>query len=466
MDIYEALKYYYGYDNYRSNQDEIITSLMNGVNTIAILPTGGGKSVCFQIPSLLKEGLCIVITPLISLMSDQVYELQKMNVSATLVNSTMSSDEINNIYNNLDKYKFLYLSPERLENKLFLDKIYNIKLSYIIIDEAHCIETWGSIFRLSYQRIINFINKFDVTIGCFTATSTKYTLNKIINTLDFKEYNLFQSSLSRTNLMFEVIKTKNKLNILKKLLNLKGVKIIYCSTVKCVEELYELLNNDFDITLYHGRLNQELRNKNQNDFIKGKKNIIIATNAFGMGINKSDVRYVIHYQISGSIEDYYQEAGRAGRDNKSSKCIVLFDNYDINIHYYQRDLLKKDNYNSYVKKNNEIKSILKFVNSNYCLEKEMKTYFSEKSENCLKCANCINKNKTIDISKVLLNFNELKNSNISNNNYFLIEEYYYLIKNKYKNYEEFLKRNKYKVKLILEENLEEKLNEVVIDNNH
>lgn len=452
MDIYEALKYYYGYDSYRSNQADIITSLVNKQNTIAILPTGGGKSVCFQIPALLSDGLCIVITPLISLMSDQVYEIQKMNIKAALVNSTMDKTQIDLIYNNLGEYKFLYLSPERLENKLFLEKIKDINISYIIIDEAHCIQTWGSVFRQSYQRILNFTKLFNVPIGCFTATSTKYTLNKIIETLDLKNHNLFQNSLSRKNLMFSIIKTNNKIEELKKYLNVKGVKIIYCSTVKSVEFLYKELKG-YKITKYHGRLNQEERNKNQDDFIKGNIDLIVATNAFGMGINKSNVRYVIHYEISSSIEDYYQEAGRAGRDNKSSRCIILFDKNDFKVHFYQMNLLKDDSIK--VKKLNEIKSLAKYVDSKNCLEKEMKDYFSEKSDKCHKCINCLKKNPYYDVSDILLDFNNIKQKyDISENNYLLLEEYYYLLKNKYKKYEKYLLENKFKVKLIYNKTIE------------
>ncbi|MFI3329213.1 MAG: ATP-dependent DNA helicase RecQ [bacterium] len=463
MNIYEALKHYYGYDSYRSNQADIITSLVNNENTIAILPTGGGKSVCFQIPSLLKEGLCIVITPLISLMSDQVYEIKKMNIKATLVNSTMDKKQIDDIYNNLSEYKFLYLSPERLENKLFLEKVKKIKLSYIIIDEAHCIQTWGSVFRNSYQRISNFTKLFNVPIGCFTATSTKYTLNKIVETLSLNKYNLFQTSLSRNNLMFSIIKTNNKLEVLKKYLNLDGVKIIYCSTVKCVENLYNLLNG-YKVTKYHGRLDQEQRTKNQDDFIKGKIDLIIATNAFGMGINKSNVRYVIHYEVSSSIEDYYQEAGRAGRDNLSSKCIILFDINDFKVHYYQRDLLTDKAVKT--KKTKEIESLKKYINTKECLEVAMKSYFSEKSNKCYKCINCLKSNPLIDVSKILLDFDNIKeNYNISNNNYFLLEEHLNLLKNKYSKYKLFLKENRYKVSLIYNKDLEKQLKKLNLNKN-
>ncbi len=455
MNIYEALKYYYNYDSYRSNQADIITSLLNNNNTIAILPTGGGKSVCFQIPALLTEGLCIVITPLISLMNDQVYEIRKMNIEATLINSTMDKEEIYNIYNNLEKYKFFYLSPERLENKLFLEKIKNVKLSYIIVDEAHCIETWGSVFRKSYQNISEFTKQFNVTIGCFTATSTKYTLSKIVDTLKIDKYNLFQTSLSRKNLMFDIIKTKYKLNVLKKYLKVEGVKIIYCSTVKSVEYLYNELKG-YEVTKYHGRLDQKQRTKNQDDFIKGKINTIIATNAFGMGINKSDVRYVIHYEVSGSIEDYYQEAGRAGRDNKSSKCILLYNNKDLNVHYYQKDLIGDVTVKT--KRNEEIKSLKYYINDKICLEKNIKNYFSEKSNNCGKCCNCLKRNPKIDISKLLLYFEEINtNYDISENNYFLIKDHYYLIKNKYSKFKLFLNENKYFVNLIYDYKLEKYL---------
>ncbi len=445
MNVDEALKYYYNYDSYRSNQRDIVLSLLNQNDTIAILPTGGGKSVCFQIPALLTEGVCIVITPLISLMNDQVYELNNLNVTAISINSTISNSELNNIYNNIEKYKFVYVSPERLENNEFLNYINKIKLSYIIIDEAHCIETWGSSFRTSYQRIYEFIKNRNITIGCFTATSTKYTLNKIISLLNLTKYNLFQTSLSRNNLLFEIIKTNNKLNLLKQMLLLPGVKIIYCSTVKSVEYLYNILNKEFNITMYHGRLNN--RNINQDKFIKGKIDIIIATNAFGMGINKSNVRYVIHYEISSSIEDYYQEAGRAGRDNNSAKCILLFNNNDFKVHYYQRDLLLNEKTRN--KKTLELYSLEKFVNTKTCLEVKMKEYFSEQSNPCFKCSNCLKNNPSIDISKILLDFDNIDlNYKITPNNKFLINEFYYKLTIKYKKYILFLKENKYKIKLI------------------
>jgi len=349
------LKKYWGFDDFKSQQNNIISSILEEKDTLAILPTGGGKSICFQVPGILFNGVTIVISPLLALMEDQVNKLKSKNISASLLSSSMSFREIDVILDNcrFGNTKFLYVSPERLKSKLFIERIKDVNVSLIVIDEAHCISQWGHDFRTSYQEIYKFKkNKPKAPTLALTASATRIVKEDIIKQLDLKNVNCFEDNLSRKNIDYKVIETENKLteinNFIQK--NRDEFGIIYCQTRKSVELVTNYLKvNNFNVSSYHGGINNENRKNILDDWIKNKTQIIVATNAFGMGIDKSDVRFVIHYEIPFNIENYYQETGRAGRDGKNSMAVAYYGKNDLDLMYLK---IKKKYPNK-----NDIKSI-------------------------------------------------------------------------------------------------------------
>ncbi|MGN6532809.1 MAG: RecQ family ATP-dependent DNA helicase [Ginsengibacter sp.] len=335
-DAVKILKKYWGYDSFRPLQQEIIHSVLAGNDTLAIMPTGGGKSICFQVPSMSKEGLCLVISPLIALMKDQVLNLKNKGIPALSIYSGMSFAEVKKTLQNAayGNFKFLYVSPERLETDLFLEYLPIIKINLIAVDEAHCISQWGYDFRPPYLRIAAIREYFpDVPILALTASATVEVQKDICDKLLFKKnQQLFQQSFERPNLSysaFELSSKQNKLlTILKKV---AGAGIVYCKTRKRTKEIAEMLNmNGISADYYHAGLSKEERNKKQEDWINNKTRIIACTNAFGMGIDKPDVRTVVHYDVPDALENYYQEAGRAGRDGKKSYAVLLFNEAELN----------------------------------------------------------------------------------------------------------------------------------------
>ncbi|HUZ61707.1 MAG TPA: ATP-dependent DNA helicase RecQ [Hanamia sp.] len=339
----EILKKYWGYNSFRPLQEEIINSILASKDSVALMPTGGGKSICFQVPSLLNEGLCLVISPLIALMKDQVANLKKKGIPALSIYSGMSFIEVKKTLQNAayGKFKFLYVSPERLETELFLEYLPTIKLNLIAVDEAHCISQWGYDFRPPYLRISAIREYYpDVPILALTASATLEVQKDICEKLQFKKgYQSFHQSFERLNLSysaFELSSKQNKLlTILKKV---QGSGIVYCKTRKRTKEISELLQiNNINADFYHAGLSNETRNKKQEDWINDKTRIIVCTNAFGMGIDKPDVRLVIHYDVPDALENYYQEAGRAGRDGKKSYSVLLYNESELS------DLKKKVN---------------------------------------------------------------------------------------------------------------------------
>lgn len=402
MDKFVILKEVFNYEEFRGNQAEIIDSLIGGVDTIAILPTGGGKSICFQIPALLKDGLTIVITPLISLMQNQVQELKKRRIKAEFITSELEYIEINDIVQKvlLEEIKILYISPERIENETFCNVFKDILVDYVIIDEAHCISIWGNDFRLSYQSIKIFINKLKSrpTIGAFTATANKKVINDIVKILDLKNENIFKSSFDRKNLYYQVVNTKNKMSYITKFL-LKNDKlgIIYTLTRKDAETLYAKLKIlGFKVGIYHGGMETDEKLKNLNYFMNDEINIMVATNAFGMGINKPDIRYVINYSLPLSLEDLSQQQGRCSRDGEEGVCVLLFDSNDISSCEY---FIKKTNStdknikSQLVKeKYKQLKSVIEYATSGKCLRHSILKYFEENSKvNCYNCSKCLKK---------------------------------------------------------------------------
>lgn len=335
-DAVKILKKYWGYDSFRPLQQEIIDSVLSGNDTLAIMPTGGGKSICFQVPSLSKEGICLVISPLIALMKDQVLNLKNKGIPALSIYSGMSFREVEKTLKNAayGNFKFLYVSPERLETELFLEYLPIIKISLIAVDEAHCISQWGYDFRPSYLRIAAIREYFpDVPILALTASATLEVQKDICDKLLFKKnQQSFQQSFERANLSysaFELSSKQNKLlTILKKV---PGTGIVYCKTRKRTKEIAEMLNlNGISADYYHAGLTNEERNKKQEDWINNKTRIIACTNAFGMGIDKPDVKTVVHYDVPDALENYYQEAGRAGRDGKKSYAVLLYNEAELN----------------------------------------------------------------------------------------------------------------------------------------
>ena len=400
MNKFDILKLYFGYDEFRFNQEEIIDSLLDGNDTIAILATGGGKSLCFQIPALIKEGLTIVVTPLISLMQNQVEELKERKISAEYITSEMDNFEILRVVNKVknNEVKLLYISPERLENERYRAILSSLNISYIIVDEAHCISVWGNDFRPSYQRIkelIHSLNKRPI-IGAFTATANRKVIDDIDNILELNDVNIYKSSFDRPNLFYEVYQPKNKMNFLLKYL-LKyslDVILIYTLTKKDAEYIYKKLNDlNFKVGLYHGGLEASIKEECLNKFMTEEYKIIVATNAFGMGINKSNIRHVINYSIPLSMEDLSQQSGRCSRDGKEGRCVLLFSQDDIKVCEYfikQTKSYKKELQQELIKeKYRQLKCVINYATSKKCLHHLMVNYFGGMAKTkCFMCSNC------------------------------------------------------------------------------
>jgi ATP-dependent DNA helicase RecQ len=334
QDIHSILKRYWGYDNFRPLQQEVIESILSGKDTLALMPTGGGKSLCYQVPAMCKEGICLVVSPLIALMKDQVENLRKKGITAFAVYSGMSRKEVENIFKvaGNSNCKFLYVSPERLETKLFKEYLPSFNVKLIAVDEAHCISQWGYDFRPPYLRIASLREELrDIPILALTATATPDVQNDICEKLNFVNHNIFRQSFERPNLSFSVFNVDSRAKkIIEIFSKVPGSGIVYCKSRKRTKEIADLLKlQKITADFYHAGLGQEERSKKQEAWIKNETRVIVCTNAFGMGIDKPDVRTVVHADMPDCLENYYQEAGRAGRDLQKSYAVLLYDESDI-----------------------------------------------------------------------------------------------------------------------------------------
>ncbi|ROW78775.1 DNA helicase RecQ [Enterococcus faecium] len=400
----DLLKQYFGYDEFRPGQKEIIQKVIDQENVLGIMPTGSGKSICYQLPALLLDGLTVVVSPLISLMKDQVDAANQLGIPATFINSSLDGYETARRFQEIDRqqYRLLYIAPERFIMPDFIQAMKRWNVRMIAIDEAHCISQWGHDFRPSYLQMANQLDQLPnrPVIVALTATATVQVAADIKRLLKIPENNHIQTGFERENLRFQVIKDQKKEQYLIEYLKINKNQsgIIYAATRKEVDRLYHLLKKfDFSVGRYHGGLNENERTEMQEAFLYDRLQLIVATNAFGMGINKSNVRFVIHYQIPGSLEAYYQEAGRAGRDGLSSEAILLFSPQDIQVQKFfiqqsQREEEQKQ------KEYEKLKAMTEYVYIESCLQQYILNYFGETSSPCNRCGNCLDDREIVEVT--------------------------------------------------------------------
>lgn len=409
----QALKSLFGYDSFRVGQKSVIDNILAGRDAFAVMPTGAGKSVCYQIPAVLLPGITLVISPLISLMQDQVQALNEAGVPAAFINSALSEKDYNETIRNAREglYKIIYIAPERLVTEGFLALAKSIPVSMVTVDEAHCISQWGQDFRPSYMKIVEFVKTLEKRpiISAFTATATEAVREDIVCTLGLQDPFTLVNGFDRENLFFQVDKPKNKEQyILKYISKHSGDSgIIYCATRKNVDKIYELLrSNGISVGKYHAGMDAGQRKKMQDDFVFDYTSIVVATNAFGMGIDKSNVRFVIHYNMPQSMENYYQEAGRAGRDGLDAKCILLFSPQDIVInrflldHKEMQDLDPADRDMVRERDTERLQVMERYCYTTECLRSYILKYFGESPEKpCQDCGNCLREFETLDMTE-------------------------------------------------------------------
>ena len=409
----QALKILFGYDSFRAGQKSVIDSILAGRDAFAVMPTGAGKSVCYQIPAVLLPGITLVVSPLISLMQDQVKALNEAGVPAAFINSSLSEKDYNETIRRARQgiYKIIYIAPERLVTEGFLALAKSVPISMVTVDEAHCISQWGQDFRPSYMKIVEFVKTLEKRpiISAFTATATENVREDIVCTLGLQNPFTLVNGFDRENLFFQVDKPKNKEQyILKYISEHSGDSgIIYCATRKNVDNIYELLKGKgVSVGKYHAGMSAEERKKMQDDFVFDYTSIVVATNAFGMGIDKSNVRFVIHYNMPQSMENYYQEAGRAGRDGLDAKCILLFSPQDIVInrflldHKEMQDLDPADRETVRERDVRRLQVMERYCYTTECLRNYILKYFGENPEKpCQDCGNCLREFETLDMTE-------------------------------------------------------------------
>ncbi len=415
MDKHQVLRHYFGYDSFREGQEILIDSILAGRDAMGIMPTGSGKSLCFQVPALMTEGITLVISPLISLMKDQVASLNQVGIHAAYLNSSLSSSQYIKAlaYAREGRYPIIYVAPERLLTEEFLDFCLNVRISMVAVDEAHCVSQWGQDFRPSYLKIVDFIEKLPKrpVISAFTATATKEVREDIIDILMLQDPAVVSTGYDRPNLYLSVQSPKDKYATMKNFVERHPGQcgIIYCLTRKMVEEVCGKLNKEgFSATRYHAGLSDAERRTNQDDFIYDKSLIMVATNAFGMGIDKSNVRYVIHYNMPKNLESYYQEVGRCSRDGEPGECLLLYGGQDVITNQMfiesNQDNQELDPITRKLVEERDrerLKKMTYYCFTNDCLRDYILRYFGEYKENyCGNCSNCLTGFETVDVTDI------------------------------------------------------------------
>ena len=403
----QLLQTYFGYTSFRSAQEAPVESLLKNEDVVAIMPTGAGKSICFQIPALCKSGLTVVFSPLISLMKDQVDGLVDQNIPAALINSTLTQTEFNKTMYDVrsGNIKLLYIAPERLGSNFFCNVLRSMPISQVIVDEAHCISQWGHDFRPSYRLIGDWLASLPKrpVVGAFTATATKAVENDIKTLLGLDHANVYVTGFDRPNLSFSVVRTPKRMDYVVDYVRRHSHEngIIYCSTRKDVERVYDNLTRaGIQTGYYHAGLSDEMRKEMQNKYAFDQLQVMVATNAFGMGIDKSNVRYVLHYQMPRNMESYYQEAGRAGRDGAPAECILLYSGQDVRVHKYliEQGHLEPQREQVELRK---LQSMIDYCFCSTCLRKYMLAYFGEIVPwlECSNCSSCNTKGERVNVTK-------------------------------------------------------------------
>ncbi|MBY0148510.1 DNA helicase RecQ [Neobacillus niacini] len=399
------LETHFGYSSFRNGQELAIQSVLAGENTICVMPTGGGKSICYQIPALVLPGTTIVISPLISLMKDQVDALVQVGIPATFINSSLSYNEANERIREAKQgmYKLLYIAPERLESREFIEELQQMEIPLVAVDEAHCISQWGHDFRPSYRHIKQMVYSLPQkpNVLALTATATPRVREDICETLDIDEENSIITGFERENLSFSVIKGQDRLNFLRDYLkqNEKEAGIIYAATRKNVDQLYERLKKaNINVARYHAGMGDAERIREQDRFLKDEASVMVATSAFGMGIDKSNIRYVLHFQLPKNMESYYQEAGRAGRDGLESECILLYSSQDVQV---QRFLIDQSSDRARITQELEkLQQMVDYCHTENCLQEFILKYFGEiETDSCGRCGNCLDSRSSNDVTK-------------------------------------------------------------------